>query len=84
MSDKMGRSFKAKLDGSDAPYVGDSSFTAVSVKLINARTIEEYDKKDGKVVKISRWSVDPDGKTIRARFDDTHGKVQEQLGRKLE
>ena len=50
MSDRMGRSFTAKLDGTDAPYLGDSHFTAVSLKVIDPRTIEEYDKKDGKVV----------------------------------
>jgi len=55
----------------------------VSLKLIDDRTIEESDKKDGKVVKVSRWSIDPDGKTIHARFDDTRGHVQQQSGRRI-
>jgi hypothetical protein len=55
----------------------------VSVKLLDARTIEERDKRDGKVVKITRWAVTADGKTIHARFDDTHGRIQEQDGHKL-
>lgn len=84
MSDRMGRSFTAKLDGTDAPYEGDPDFTSVSLKVIDSRTIEEYDKKDGTVVKISRWSIDPDGKTLHARFDNTHGKVQQQDGHKVE
>jgi hypothetical protein len=84
MADHMGRSFHAKLDGTDAPYEGDADFTSVSLKVIDPRTIEEYDKKDGKVVKISRWTIDPDGRTIHARFDDTHGKVQTQTGHKIE
>ena len=83
MSDQMGRSFAAKLDGTDAPYRGDPKFTAVSVKLIDERTLEESDKKDGKVVQINRWAVDPDGKTIHVRFDDTQGHVQQQTGHKL-
>lgn len=83
MSDRMGRSFTARLDGTDAPYKGESEFSTVSLKLIDARTIEEYDKKDGKVVKISRWTLDPDGTTIHVRFDDTRGKVQEQTGHKV-
>jgi hypothetical protein len=83
MSDRMGRSFRAKLDGTDAPYRGDSEFTAVSVRTIDPRTIEESDKTAGKVVKISRWTVDPDGKTMHARFDDTHGHIQQQTGHKL-
>jgi hypothetical protein len=83
MSDRMGRSFTAKLDGTEAPYKGDSQYTSVSVRLIDARTIEESDRNGEQIVKISRWTVDPDGKTIHARFDDTHGHVQEQVGRKI-
>jgi len=83
MSDKMGRSFKARLDGTDAPYSGTPEFTSVSVKLVDSHTIEELDKSDGKVLKITRWVVTPDGKTIHARFDDTHGRIQEQDGHKL-
>ncbi len=83
MSDRMGRSFSAELDGTEAPYKGDSELTSVWLKVIDSHTIEEYDKKDGKVVKISRWAIDPDGKTIHARFDNTRGRVQEQTGHKV-
>lgn len=83
MSDRMGRSFRAKLDGTDAPYKGDSQFTTVSVKLIDARTIEETDKNAGKAVQITRWTVDPDGKTMHVQFDDTHGHVKHQDGHKI-
>jgi hypothetical protein len=84
MSDRLGRSFSAKLDGTEAPYKGSDDFTSVSLKMIDSHTIEESDKKGGKVVKISRWSVDPDGKTMHARFDDTQGHVQEQTGHKVQ
>jgi hypothetical protein len=84
MSDRMGRSFSAKLDGTDSPYVGSDEFTSVSLKMIDDHKIEESDKKGGKVVKISRWSVGPDGKTMHVRFDDTHGHVQEQNGTKVQ
>lgn len=84
MSDRMGRSFSARLDGTDAPYHGSHEFTSVSLKVIDTNTIEESDKKDGKVVKISVWSVGSDGKTMHVRFDDTHGHVQEQDGHKVE
>jgi hypothetical protein len=84
MSDRMGRSFSAKLDGTDAPYKGSDEFTSVSLKKVDDHTIEESDKKNGKIVKISRWSVAPDGKAIHVRFDDTHGHVQEQDGRNVE
>ena len=84
MSDRMGRSFSAKLDGTEAPYGGSDEFTSVSLKVIDSHTIEESDKRAGKVVKISRWSVGPDGKTMHVRFDDTQGHVQEQDGRKVQ
>jgi hypothetical protein len=83
MSDRLGRSFSAPFDGTDAPYNGDPQFTHVSIKLVNSSTIEESDKKGGKVVQINRWSIDPDGVTMHARFDDTMGHVQEQIGRKV-
>ena len=84
MSDRMGRSFSAKLNGTEAPYKGSDEFNSVSLKMIDSHTIEESDKQGGKVVKISRWSVGPDGKTMHVRFDDTQGHVQEQNGRKVQ
>ncbi len=84
MSDRLGRSFSAKLDGTEAPYKGSDEFTNVSLKIIDSHTIEESDKKDGKVVKISLWAVDSDGRTMHVRFDDTQGHVQEQTGHKVE
>jgi hypothetical protein len=83
MTDGMGRSFTAKLDGTDAPYRGDPRFTTVSLKRVDDRTIEETDKNGAQTVLIAHWSVDPDGKTMRVRFDDTHGHVQTQTGHKL-
>lgn len=84
MSDRMGRSFSARLDGTEAPYNGSDEFTSVSLKMVDDHTLEESDKKGGKVAKISRWSVAPDGKTMHVRFDDMQGHVQEQSGRKVE
>jgi hypothetical protein len=83
MSDRMGRSFRAQFDGTPAPYKGSDEFNGVSLKLIDERTIEESDLNNGKVVKISTWALAPDGQTIHARFDDTHGHVQEQDGHKV-
>jgi hypothetical protein len=83
MIDRMGRSFAAKLDGTSAPYKGSDEFNGVSVKLIDDRTIEESDLNDGKVVRISRWALSPDGLTLHARFDDLHGHIEEQDGHKV-
>lgn len=83
MSDRFGRSFSAKLDGTESPYRGDPEFTSVSLKMIDSRTIEESDLKDGKVAKICTWTIRPDGKTMHVRFDDTKGHIQEQDGHRV-
>jgi hypothetical protein len=83
MSDKLGRSFTAKLDGTPAPYVGDPDFNMVSVKMLNPSSLEETDLRDGKPVKITLWTVSADGTAIHARFDNLHGKVEEQDGHEV-
>jgi hypothetical protein len=83
MSDRMGRSFDAKLDGTEAPYRGDPEFTSVSVKMPDNHTIVESDLKAGHVVKIATWTVGADRKTMHVRFDDTKGHIQEQDGHKV-
>jgi len=83
MTDHMGRSFQARLDGTNALYKGSPEFTSVAVKQIDAHTLEESDQRDGKVVKVCTWTVEPDGRTMHVRFDDLHGHIQEQTGHKL-
>jgi hypothetical protein len=83
MTDRMGRSFTAPLDGTVAPYQGDARFSAVSVRMIDHRTIEESNLSGEVVVQVTRWQVDADGRTMHVRFDDTHGHVMEQTGHKL-
>jgi hypothetical protein len=83
MSDMLGRSFTARLDGTVAPYHGDPRVTGVSIRVIDERTIEESNLKDDVVVQVMRWHVDRNGTTMRVRFDDTRGHVMEQTGHKL-
>lgn len=74
MSSPTGQSYMAKLDGTDAPYKGDPGTTSVSVKRINKTTIEETDKRDGKIISISRMTIGADGKTFTdAVTDKLHG-----------
>ena len=70
MSSPTGQSYMAKLDGTDAPYKGDPGTTSVSVKRINKTTIEETDKRDGKVISISRMTIAADGKTFTDAVTD--------------
>ncbi|MFZ0796644.1 MAG: hypothetical protein WCA13_05715 [Terriglobales bacterium] len=54
MSMPTGESYTAKLDGKDYPVKGAYPYDSVSLKRINDRTIEETDKRDGKVVEVSK------------------------------
>jgi hypothetical protein len=74
MTTPTGQSYNAKLDGTDAPYKGDPGTTSVSVKRINKSTIEETDKRDGKVINVSRITVISGGKSMKIAVDDKlHG-----------
>jgi hypothetical protein len=74
MTTPTGQSYTAKLDGTDAPYHGDPGTTSVSVKKLGPNTIEETDKRDGKVISVSRMTVGADGKTAKIVTDDKlHG-----------
>ena len=70
MSDQAGDSYTAKFDGKDYPYKGDPGTTSVSLKKIDANTIEETYKRNGKVIIVNRMTVAPDGKTLSANFED--------------
>ena len=68
-SNPTGQSYTAKLDGKDVPYVGDPGTTNVSLKRIGD-SIEETDKRSGKVISVAKMTVAPDGKTMTIAVDD--------------
>ncbi len=70
MSDPVGDSYTARFDGKDYPYKGDPGTTSVSLKKIDANTIEESDKRNGKVITVSHMTVDADGKTMKITVED--------------
>jgi hypothetical protein len=74
MSSPTGQSYSAKLDGTDAPYKGDPGTTSVSLKKLGKNTIEETDKRDGKVISIAKMTVAANGKTMSIMVNDKlHG-----------
>ncbi|HEV7218120.1 MAG TPA: hypothetical protein VGN39_04540 [Terriglobales bacterium] len=70
MSTPTGQTYTAKLDGTDAPYKGDPGTSSVSVKRISKNTVEETDKRDGKVITVLRMTVAPSGKTMTVVVND--------------
>lgn len=70
MSNPTGSTYTAKLNGTDAPMKGDPGITSVSVKMTGKNTLEETDKRDGKVIGVFKATVQPDGKSLNASYDD--------------
>jgi len=68
-STPTGQSYTAKVDSQDAPYVGDPGTTSVSLKCIGD-SIEETDKREGKVISVARMKVSKDGKTMTIDLED--------------
>jgi hypothetical protein len=66
MTNPTGQTYTAKLDGTEAPMQGDPGVSSVQVKLIGTNTLEETDKRDGKVISVFRMTVAADGKTAKA------------------
>jgi hypothetical protein len=63
--------FDIKADGQDRKVAGHPYYDTVSIKVVDDRTIEETDKKDGKTVITSRTMVSADGKTANFEFSDS-------------
>jgi hypothetical protein len=64
MSRPTGFGYKAKLDGTVAPYEGDPEKHGVSVRRVDASTFEETDELNGKPTSIMRMTVAANGKSM--------------------
>lgn len=62
---------QVKADGQDQKVAGHPYFDAMSIKIVDDRTIEEADKKNGKTVATSKTWVSPDGNTLMFEFTDS-------------
>jgi hypothetical protein len=83
MTTPTGQSYTAKLDGTEAPYKGDPGTTSVSVKRLANDTIEETDKRGGKVISVGRSTLAPDGRTLTIVIDDKlHGTTYQFVAKK--
>lgn len=59
-----GSSYDAPLDGTPVPIIGDPGHTTVSLRRIDANTILETDRRNGKVTDEVRIAAAADGRTI--------------------
>jgi hypothetical protein len=65
-----GQSYNAKFDGKPYPVRGDPGKTMVTVKRLDARTVEETDHRQGKVTDEIRLAAASNGKTIEVTDND--------------
>ncbi|MGH9735130.1 MAG: hypothetical protein ACRD8A_11145 [Candidatus Acidiferrales bacterium] len=80
MTSPTGPSYTAKLDSTVATYHGDPGTTNVSVKKIDANTIEETDLRNGKIISVTRMTLLPGGKKMKIASDDKlHGEHSEVI-----
>lgn len=63
--------YDIKADGTDQAVTGHPYMDTVAIKVVNDHTIEETEKKGGKVVATSTTSVSSDGKTAHFEFSDS-------------
>jgi hypothetical protein len=73
VSEPTGMNYTAKLDGTSAPVKGSFSVDSVSVKKVDANTLETTGSRDGQTVYVSKWTVK--GKTLS---DETTSKPSER------
>jgi len=71
-----GIQYTANYDGKDNPLTGSQNADKVSLKRIDARTIERTDKKGDKVVLTQTQVISPDGKTMTVTVKGTNAQGQ--------
>lgn len=70
MSTPTGQKYTAKMDGTEAPMMGDPGVTTVSVKKLADNKIMETDKRAGKVTGTSTMTIAKDGKSMMVVVDN--------------
>jgi hypothetical protein len=65
--------FSVKADGTDQKVTGHSYYDTVSVKVVDARTVEETAKLGAKTLYAMKYVVSADGKTLNLAFRDMSG-----------
>jgi hypothetical protein len=56
-----------RADGKDQPVKG-QPYDTISIKIVDPRTVEEIEKKNGQIVSDERFTVSQDGKTLTDEF----------------
>jgi len=79
MSRPPALSYQARLDGTVVPYEGDPEKHGVSVRSVDANTIEETDELNGKPTSVVRMKVAADGKSMTIEVKNLETGTMTQL-----
>ena len=73
--------YTAKFDGKDYPADVASSFNTVSMKRLDARTLERIGKVKGQVAETETYAVSPNGRTMTVKQEGEQRRaVQDVAG----
>ncbi len=67
--------YTAKFDGKDYPADVASAFNTISMRRIDASSVERLGKVKGQVVQTETYTVSPDGKTLTVKQEGTNNGV---------
>jgi hypothetical protein len=70
MTTPTGQSYTAKTNGAEAQYKGDPGITSVSIMAMGKNTLQETDKRNGKIIGTSTMTVSADGKSMQIKWRD--------------
>jgi len=68
-----GQSYEARFDGKDYPVVGDLAHGTVSLRRIDEDTIEQTEKQDAKVIRVTRMTVSKEGESMKVEATAQRG-----------
>ena len=83
MSSPTGQSYSAKINGPQAPFVGDPGTSTVAIKKVGKTGYKETDYRGGKVIYVLTTTLAADGKTAKMVGENTaNGQTMEVVATK--
>ena len=72
-SNPTGTSYTASFNGPDSALSGDNRYTNVSLKRLSDSSFQETDKRNGKTIDVTTFTLSADGQKLTARDQDKEG-----------
>ncbi|HEY1604622.1 MAG TPA: hypothetical protein VGF77_03395 [Allosphingosinicella sp.] len=76
MSSPTGQSYRAKIGGGPVAIHGDSAGTMASIRRLGPATLQETDRRAGKIVSVATMTLDRGGRTMNVVYEDKVGGMR--------